>query len=121
MVIVAAAVALVATSNAFAAPPIARPNPAVVNFQVDYVSELHAADGSVASLPGLDPSVIAQAVADQQFLAYLRRDDLGGFVPAPLGQRAASSGGRNVVGAGAGRSELPQLEEAASGTVRKSR
>jgi len=99
-------------------PAIARPNPGSVSIQLDYVNVLHSAAGGVASLPPLDPAVIDQAVADQQFLAYKHRDDLGGFAPAPIGRHALSSGGHNVVGQGSGQSQIPQFDEAAGGNVR---
>lgn len=97
---------------------VAHPNPAFVSPQVDYVGPLHAPDGTVASLAPLDPSVTEQAVRDQAWLAYQRRDDLGGFLPAPVGAFALSSGGRLIVGAGGRASELPQFAQAASGDVR---
>ena len=106
------------TAGAATPPPhIARPNPAVVGQQLDYVNALQSASGGTASLPVLELAVIDQAVADQQFLSYLKRDDLGGFLPAPVGQHALSSGGHNVVGQ-TRTSELPQFSQAASGDVR---
>jgi hypothetical protein len=104
-------------ASAAARPAIARPNPGFVSIQLDYVNALHSASGGIATLPALDPAVIDQAVADQQYLAYARRDDLGGFVAAPVGQLALSSGGRDVVGQVGGQSQIPQFDQAASGKV----
>jgi hypothetical protein len=98
-------------------PAIARPNPGFVSIQLDYVNALHSASGGIATLPALDPAVIDQAVADQQYLSYLHRDDLGGFLPAPIGQHALSSGGHEVVGQTGGRSQIPKFDQAASGKV----
>ena len=118
LVTASAAVALFGATTAPAAvPPVARPNPALVEVQVDYVNPLRGASGAPAVLPSLDPAVVAQAVADQHYLAYQSRQDLGGFLPAPVGQLAVSSGGRNVVGATTGVSQIPQLAQAANGQV----
>lgn len=97
---------------------IARPNPALVSFQLDYVAPLRSVSGGIAALEPLDPSVIEQAVADRDFLAYQLRDDLGGFLPAPIGRHALSSGGHDVVGQTGGLSQIPQFDEAASGSVK---
>jgi hypothetical protein len=104
-------------ANAAVRPAIARPNPGFVSIQLDYVNALHSATGGIAALPALDSAVIDQAVADQQYLAYLHRDDLGGFVPAPIGMHALSSGGHDVVGQTSGQSQIPKFDEAASGKV----
>jgi hypothetical protein len=110
--VAACAFALVGAATAHAAPPIARPNTALVGVHVDYVSPLPGA----ATIAPLRQAVIAQALADERHLSYLRRDDLGGFVPAPLGELALSSGGRTLVGA-AGAQEIPQYAQAAGGAV----
>jgi len=99
------------------APRIARPNPALVELQLDYVNGLAALHGAPGVLGPLDPRVIGQAVADQQFLAYQTREDLGGFVPAPIGRLAVLGGGRNLVGREHKESEIPQLSQAAGGSV----
>lgn len=118
LVAVPAALALLgATSAHAAAPPVARPNPALVEIRLDYVSPLRGVSGAPAALASLDPRVVAQAVADQHFLAYQSTQDLGGFLPAPVGQFAVSSGGRNVVGAALGVSQIPQFAQAAGGQV----
>jgi hypothetical protein len=105
-------------AHAAGRPAIARPNPGFVSIQIDYVNALHSVSGGIASLDPLEPAVIESAVADQKFLAYVRRDDLGGFVPAPIGQEALSSGGHDVVGQTGGLSQIPQFDQAASGSVR---
>jgi hypothetical protein len=104
-------------ANAAGRPAIARPNPGFVSIQLDYVNALHSASGGIANLPALDPAVIDEAVADQQYLSYLRRDDLGGFASAPIGQQAMSSGGHDVVGQKSGGSQIPHFGHAASGSV----
>lgn len=115
----AALVALIAPALARAAgtAPVARPNPALVAIRLDYVNPIQGANGRPAILSPLRPAVVAQAVADHAFLAYLRTDDLGGFVPAPVGQLALSSGGRDIVGAASRPSEIPQFATAAGGQV----
>jgi hypothetical protein len=115
--VASAALGLYDTAAAGAAPPIARPNPALVEIHVDYVNELTGPSGAPAVLARLSPAVVAQAVADQRYLAYQTASDLGGFRPAPVGQIALSSGGRNVVGRVTGKSEIPQLAQAAGGSV----
>ena len=105
-----AALGLVDATAARAAPRVAHPNPALVEIHLDYVNGL-------SGLGGLDPAVVAQAVADQQYLAYETADDLGGFRPAVVGRNAFSGGGRNVVGRTNGRSEIPQFAQAAGGLV----
>jgi hypothetical protein len=116
--VVLACVAVCAAAPGVAQAKVAHPNPAFVSPQVDYVNPLEDGAGHVASLQPLEPSVTAQAVADQQWLDYQRNDDLGGFVPAPIGFSALRSGGRNVVGSNGGTSQLPQFSAAASGVVR---
>jgi len=119
--VVAASAALglydAAAARAAAAPPVARPNPALVEIHLDYVNGLTGPSGAPTLLAHLDPAVVAQAVADQQYLAYETADDLGGFRPATVGWLAVSSGGRNVVGRAGGQSEIPQLTQAAGGSV----
>lgn len=105
------------TAPALAQAGVAHPNPAFISPQVDYVGPLRGANGQVATLAPLETAVTDQAVRDQAWLGYLKRDDLGGFLPAPVGQFALSSGGRVVVGAGGKLSEIPQLAQAASGDV----
>jgi hypothetical protein len=112
------AAALLLPSLAQAAPPIARPNPALVSEHVDYVSPLEGADGGVAVLTPLDPSVTASAIADQAYLKYQLTSDLGGFRPAPLGGSPLGGGGHAVVGQGANQSQIPQFAQAATGAVK---
>jgi hypothetical protein len=96
---------------------IAHPNPAFVSPLLDYVGPIRGAGGQPATLTPLDPAVIVEAVADRQYLAFKTVGDLGGFAPAPTGQFALSSGGRNLVGGTAGGSEIPQFAQAADGKV----
>jgi hypothetical protein len=98
-------------------PQIARPNPAVYSVRVDYIDPPRTPTGEVASLPPLLPAAAAAAVADQQFLTFQIRGDLGGFIPAPIGQLELSSGGHAVVGRIRGKPELPLFAQAAGGKV----
>jgi hypothetical protein len=109
---VAVFVALHAASTARAASPpqVARPDPVVATLHLDYVSPI---PGRFAPL---SPAVITAALNDQRNLAYASPGDLGGFVRAPVGEHAASSGGRNLVGGG-GRAEIPQFARAGGGSV----
>jgi len=120
LVVLAAAVhAHVASAADVALPaPIARPNPATYALKVDYRAPLTSADGGTASLPPLDPAVTEQAFHDLQYLAYLKIDDLGGFIPAPRGQHALSSGGHTVVGANHTLPQIPLFGEAANGGIK---
>ena len=113
----AVALGLVDATAARAAPRIARPNPALVEIHLDYVNGLSGPSGAPTLLAPLDPAVVAQAVADQEYLAYQTADDLGGFRPARVGRLALSGGGRNVVGRTSGQSEIPQFAQAAGGRV----
>ena len=106
-----------AAASAAARPGVARPNPALTNAQLDYVEPLAGVSGGPASLAPLEQAVIAQAVADELYLRYRSVGDLGGFVPAQVRASALSSGGRSLVGAVAGSSEIPQLAQAADGEV----
>lgn len=107
-----------APPDAPAAAPIARPDPVLVSVQLDYVSPLHGSDGKTAVLAPLQPAVSAQAVSDETYLHYRVSGDLGGFVLAPVGASAMSSGGKDIVGAGANVTQIPQYGEAAQGVVR---
>jgi hypothetical protein len=117
LVLVAICCAALWSPGSAHAAGIARPNPALIGLQVDYVNALASATGGVASLPPLDGAVIEQSVADRAFLSFLRRDDLGGFLPAPIGASALSSGGRKVVGLEHRLSQIPQFARAARGSV----
>lgn len=119
VLVVAGLAALLAPAVAHAAgpPPVARPNPALVAERLDYVNPLRGSDGQPAELVPLQVSVVDAAVRDHAYLAYLRRDDLGGFRPAPVGEHALTSGGRDVVGAATGPSQIPHLATAANGAV----
>jgi hypothetical protein len=84
--------ALAAPALAHAAPPIARPNPALVGIRLDYVSALPPP----STLAPLGPRVSLAATDDNDFLRFRYVDDLGGFMPAPLGIAVIAGGGRNV-------------------------
>ena len=90
LVTVAGALAIPAIAQA--APPIARPNPALVGIRLDYVSALPPP----STLAPLGPRVTLAATDDSLFLRFRYVDDLGGFMPAPLGAAVVAGGGRNV-------------------------
>ena len=84
--------ALAAPAFAHAAPPVARPNPALVGILLDYVNPLPAP----GILQPLGQNVIVAATDDEASLRFRQPDDLGGFMPAPFGKLALSSGGRDI-------------------------
>ena len=104
--------ALAAPALAHAAPPVARPNPALVGIRLDYVSALPAP----GILQPLGQSVIVAATDDEAFLRFRQADDLGGFMPAPVGKLALSSGGRDIH-PHAFPPEIPLFARAAGGKV----
>lgn len=92
------------------------PNPAISNIAVDYGAAPRAPDGSPSNLGPLGPAVIAQALADNTYLAYQTVGDLGGFKPAPVGYLAWSSGGHAIVGE-TFKSQVPHYAKAGDGKV----
>lgn len=106
-----------AAVQTLARPHLYRPNPIFTSVTLDYIQPPKTPTGGVASLSPLSERVIAAAVLDQQRLSYKLLDDLGGFVPAPLGQLALSSGGHDVVGAGNGQAQIPLFQHHAGGQV----
>ena len=76
---------LAAPGLAHAAPPIARPNPALVGIRLDYTDPLSTPRGTTATLPPLGRGAIAASMGDLAALGYHSAADLGGFrvtVPA---------------------------------------
>jgi hypothetical protein len=117
-VALAAGVAAAVTAHAaHAAPHLFRPNPVLSTPTPDYVASIAAPGGGPAVLAPLSPAVTAQAVADQQLLHFIRTDDLGGFNPAPVGDSALAGGGRTVVGAAAGKPQIPHYAQAVGGKI----
>jgi hypothetical protein len=124
----AALAALVAAVPARGAPSprvVAHPNPFLADIQLDYDAPLRTPTGETAALPPLAAGVMRAAVRDQRYLAYQRSDDLGGFVPATVGDTLAS-GGHDVIGLADGRfglgtrqvrAELPVLARAVGGWI----
>jgi hypothetical protein len=104
--------ALAAPALAHASPPVARPNPALVGIRLDYVSALPAP----GTLQPLGQRVIVAATDDEAFLRFSQPDDLGGFMPAPVGKLALSSGGRDI-DPHAFAPEIPLFARAAGNTV----
>lgn len=62
-------------------PPIARPDPVTYPVTLDYTSPL-------PTLHAIGQGVVAASKTDLGYLAYENVDDLGGFVPAPVGHSA---------------------------------
>jgi hypothetical protein len=79
------------------------------------VNPPQAAGGGVATLDPLEEAVIAAAVSDIARLHYRLTDDLGGFLPAPVGH-GNDFGGHNVVGTG-GQPQIPLFQAHNGGTV----
>lgn len=95
LLLVGLVVALAAASTASGQktqPVLRRPNPLFVSLGLDYVNPITLPNGSVVtSLTPLGRSAIKASVRDLEFLAYERRDDLGGFIAAPLGWLATGN------------------------------
>ncbi|HKI92342.1 MAG TPA: hypothetical protein VJ986_08565 [Gaiellaceae bacterium] len=112
-----AVLAMSAAAAPAAAPPgPAHPNPAVENPGIDYTTPLRGPDGNPTTLVPLQKAVISQALADRDYLAYKTRGDLGGFLPAPVGHLALSSGGRAIVGVH-GTPQIPHYSKAGHGQI----
>ena len=101
--LVTVAGALAVPAIAQAAPPIARPNPALVWIRLDYVSALPPP----STLAPLGARVAVPANDDKDFLRFRYVDDLGGFMPARVGTALITGGGRNVHWYTGGRRLLP--------------
>ncbi|HEV2642246.1 MAG TPA: hypothetical protein VGT98_06050, partial [Candidatus Elarobacter sp.] len=106
-----------AAAQTLAHPHLYRPNPVFTSIQLDYIKFLPTPSGGVAVLPPLSEKATRAAVLDGERLAYRIRDDLGGFVPAPIGQLALSSGGHAVVGTTNGHAQIPLFQHHAGGKV----
>jgi hypothetical protein len=111
------AASLAVPALAQAAPPIARPNPAVYPVTLDYVSPVPGPNGGPATLPPVKRGIIVAATRDQAYLAFEVRGDLGGFVPAEIGMHALSSGGRSVLLPGIHEAQIPLFSQAAGGRI----
>jgi hypothetical protein len=88
LLLVAVFAALVVTSAAsgrLTQPVLRRPNPLFVSLGLDYVNPIPAPGGGYALLEPQAHPVIPSSVKDLRFLEYEKRDDLGGFIPAPKG------------------------------------
>src|SRR5581483_6917714 len=125
LLVVGALIAIAATSAASGEgtqPVLRHPNPVLSQIVVDYqnpipsssgssyalspagtLAEIHPA-GGYAMLEPDEPPVIKASVLDLRFLQFEKRDDLGGFVPAPTGWLALGNGGKfmghTIVGTG---------------------
>jgi hypothetical protein len=108
---------LAAPALAHAAPPIARPNPAVYPIQLDYESPLASPNGGSATLAALGQGAILAATRDRASLAFGARGDLGGFVPAPIGKLALSGGGRDMLVRGPREAQIPLFFQSAGGEI----
>jgi len=109
--------ALAAPALAQAAPPIARPNPATYPVTLDYTNPLPSPSGTPATVAPLGKGIIVAATTDRQYLQYQLRGDLGGFVPAPVGALALSSGGHDVLLPGKRKTQIPLFQQAAGGKI----
>lgn len=105
-----------AAAQTLARPHLYRPNPTFTSIPLDYIKPLPTPSGGVAIMPPLSEAATRAAVLDQQRLAYKLLDDLGGFIPAPIGKLALSSGGREIVGA-RGKAQIPLYQHHAGGKV----
>jgi hypothetical protein len=100
-----AGLALAAPAIAHGAPAIQRPNPLFVSLKVDYISPLPTPTGVGEAI--LTPEQFKntnQSIRDLQFLKYSKIDDLGGFMPAVVGN-TFEKGGKRLVG----RSNKPEI------------
>ena len=111
--------ALAVPALAQAAPQlaVARPNPALVGIRLDYDNPLPTPAHAAATLPRLFRPVIAAAIDDQAYLAFRTGNDLGGFVPAPVGRLILVGGGHSVLAPDVHAAEIPLLATAAGGKV----
>lgn len=118
VVLVSALGALAVPALAHAAPPpIQRPNPAVYPVTLDYTNPLPGSGGAPATLALLERGVIVAATTDTAYLAFEKQGDLGGFVPASIGELALSGGGRNVLLPGTHKTQIPLFSQAAGGKI----
>jgi hypothetical protein len=88
LLLVGVVVGLAATSAASAErrqPVLQRANPLFVSLAPDYKSPIPAPGGGYAMLDPEAHPVVPSTVSDLRFLEYKNRDDLGGFIPAPIG------------------------------------
>ena len=113
---VACALAAPALAHA-ASPPIARPNPVTYPVRLDYVDPLVGADGKPASLAPLGQGVMMAATRDATTLRYASQGDLGGFVPATVGEGALADGGRLVIRPVPIKPQIPLFAQAGGGAV----
>lgn len=90
--LVVALAAASASSGQAAQPVLRHPDPLLTGVTLDYVSPIPSPTGGYALLAPLSMDVIHASVLDLKFLEYAKRDDLGGFVPAPLGWLALGTG-----------------------------
>lgn len=94
LLLVGLVIAIAATSAASGQrtqPVLRRPNPLFVSIGLDYVSPIPAPGGGYALLDPERKGVIKASVVDLKFLEYERRDDLGGFIAAPIGWLATGN------------------------------
>jgi hypothetical protein len=109
--------ALALPALAHAAPKIARPDPVTYPLKLDYEDPLTGPDGKATLLAPLGQGVIMAATRDEAYLAFERQDDLGGFVPAPIGRLTLTTGGHDVLSPGTHKPQIPLFQQAAGGKV----
>jgi len=93
------------------AAPIARPDPVTYPIKLDYENPLPG------SLAPLGQGAIMASTRDEAYLAFERRDDLGGFVPAPIGRLTLTTGGHDVLSPGTYKAQIPLFQTSAGGKV----
>jgi hypothetical protein len=87
-------VALTSIGGTGAAQSIARPTTSLSNVKLDYALPALDSDGTTTTISPLMGSVVNAALADYNELHYLKRGDLGGFEPAPVGEYYTVLSGR---------------------------
>lgn len=103
--------ALAVPAFAHAAPTIARPDPVTYPIHLDYDTPLPG------MLAPMQQGVILASTRDQAYLAFEHIDDLGGFVPAPIGKLTLTTGGHDVLSPGRHKAQIPLFQKSAGGKI----
>jgi hypothetical protein len=89
-------VALTSTGGTGAAQSIARPTSSLSTVKLDYALPALNSSGTSTTIQPLMGSVVNAALADYNELHFLKRGDLGGFEPAPVGEFYTVLSGRSL-------------------------
>jgi hypothetical protein len=89
-------VALTSTGGTGAAQSITRPTTPLSTVRLDYSLPPLNSNGTTATIQPLMGSVVNAALADYNELHFLKRGDLGGFEPAPVGEFYTTLSGRSL-------------------------